>query len=473
MENSIEHVPPVTQVDRELNLDREAASQERQHISSAASATEADVRSESIIANEDHEATPPPESSSHAATAWYPFQPIVKGKRTNRKKPLTRQKALSEIYRNTWPTTTFKNWERVIGNKQVSTTKGKEEAAEALTKQNKNIKWGKQNSEETGLRVTNNVSNLKAKEKIIQDLTGKTKTSPKKRKPPLTRVPAKGKTEPLKAGLLTEEKMRHSFYAKYDDTVWAWIYGGATYAMEDWHQESQLEEQSRISNFARELASEIEESDHQSQHSGVDTTSNIKRNALNFANLLFIINLRLIRSLKTMPDTYYLEEHARLQQWILEVERSRLAYSDTMTRRGITFPKLTLEQVVSNVNEVIFSNEADKVVKRVVRIKNSGTETFIGVISDSQLKMTKAIVPLLAYYYKSHNLKKWKSLFKHEGRYLAHLSKLQTPAYASKSGQLGVEKPYVDVLKLLPWKGRGIEHAHVTKYSNGLLDQTV
>ncbi|OAV87330.1 hypothetical protein PTTG_29472 [Puccinia triticina 1-1 BBBD Race 1] len=310
MEDSIEHAPPVAQVDRELNLDREAAWQERQHISSAASATEADVTSESIIANEDHEATPPPESSSRAATAWYPFQPIVKGKRTNRKKPLTRQKALSEIYRKTYPKTTFKNWERVIGNKQVSTTKGKEEAAEALTKQNKNIKWGKKNSEETELRVTNNFSNLKAKEKIVQDLTGKTKTSPKKRKPPLTRVPAKEKTEPLKAGLLTEEKMRHSFYAKYDDTVWGWIYGGTTYAMEDWHQESQLEEQSRISNFARELASEIEESDHQSQHSGVDTTSIINRNALKFANLLFIINLRLIRSLKTMPDTYYLEEHA-------------------------------------------------------------------------------------------------------------------------------------------------------------------
>ncbi|WAR54822.1 hypothetical protein PtB15_4B440 [Puccinia triticina] len=443
-----QHVPQVTE-DQGLNLDHLGASQERQQISSAASATKTDVGRESVIGNENREASPPSERFSRATTV--PFSPErlnVRGKQPKIKNLLTRQKALSEIYLKTSPKPIFKSRAGIsLGNKQTSRVKGKEKAVEALTRQKKKIKSSKQIPEETGL------TDLKGKGKVSEDLTGKkgTKTRANKRESPPKGVPSKV-TRRLRQSISAVD-MRRLFYARYDNAVWGWIYGGATYSMAEWHQEWKYNQQPKIANFAAELASEIEKINHQGERSRVDATSNIKLNALNFANLLFLINLRLIQSFKTLPNIeYYIEEHGRLQEWLLEEERSRLADSATITRSEIAFPELPLEQVVSNVNEVLCCKESDKLVKRVTKTRTDGETTFIGVISDSQLKMTKAIVPLLAYYYKSSNVKKWNLLFQHEGYYLAHLSKLQTPAYNCVPVLIDAQKPYIDVLNLLPWR---------------------
>ncbi|EFP91596.2 uncharacterized protein PGTG_17650 [Puccinia graminis f. sp. tritici CRL 75-36-700-3] len=456
-EKSSERTSPL---DRGMDLDHPGSSKEKQHISSIGPAIEPDVSRESKIANKDHKTALPPKSSSRASTSpSSPPGPPVQGKRNKRKNSPGDQKELSELYEASIPLLSLREW-IFPGDKQVSITEGKEKAIENTEKLK--LTTSKETVDYTDVMNANDISNIKGKTKAAKNRTGKKEpqTRPKRKENRLTAVPQKNNRVRVSPELLlAEEKMRRSFYEPYDNKIWGWIFGGTVYYMQENHQAWKYEEKSSTSKFAVKLASEISKTINQGNHPGVDTISKseLNQNALNFAELMLSINLRVLWAFDaTLIDKEYLAEHNLIQQWLLGIlsqQRSQSAGSSSKTISVEIFPELTLEKVVDNFVGVLSSKKSDILVHRLVKLHDSGP-IFLGVASESQLKMTKSIVTLLASYYKLMNSAKWSALFKDHGAYLGHISKIQTEHYNCHSQRIATPKSFMVAMKLLPWKDK-------------------
>ncbi|POW20694.1 hypothetical protein PSHT_03302 [Puccinia striiformis] len=166
-----------------------------------------------------------------------------------------------------------------------------------------------------------------------------------------------------------------------------------------------------------------------------------------------LTNLRVLQGFGTLSKKGYLKEHDLLHEWLLNILTE---FRDQPPDLGAqsspkVFPGLHLKQVVERVVQAIGSKNSNHLIYRIVK-KQQFDNTFVGVVSESHLLMTKTITTLLAAYYKLHNLEKWNCLFRDEGTFLSHLSKLQSPHYKRNTEAIEERKEFIEVLKLLPWK---------------------
>ncbi|POV99884.1 hypothetical protein PSHT_13347 [Puccinia striiformis] len=256
-------------------------------------------------------------------------------------------------------------------------------------------------------------------------------------------------------GKATTSALRKLFHSPYTEKVWAWLFGGTTYMVESKHQRLKNQQEARTSEFVARLASKMTEIIHHEEHSAskrMDPTE-IHANVLEFVNLLLLTNLRVLQGFGTLSKKGYLKEHDLLHEWLLNILTE---FRDQPPDLGAqsspkVFPGLHLKQVVERVVQTIGSKNSNHLIYRIVK-KQQFDNTFVGVVSESHLLMTKTITTLLAAYYKLHNLEKWNCLFRDEGTFLSHLSKLQSPHYKRNTEAIEERKEFIEVLKLLPWK---------------------
>ncbi|KAI9613713.1 hypothetical protein KEM48_003712 [Puccinia striiformis f. sp. tritici PST-130] len=154
-------------------------------------------------------------------------------------------------------------------------------------------------------------------------------------------------------------------------------------------------------------------------------------NISDFVDLLFLTNMRLLRGFGTLDEVGYNQEHDLMQEWLLDILGNDTNKHSTSYQSYIEiFPGLRLKQVADTVFEALSWKKNRR----------------------SELLMTKAIVTLLAAYYKLHNSTKWRLLFRDEGAFLSHMAKLQNPHMNCETQAIGKPKDFIEALELLPWK---------------------
>ncbi|KAA1112716.1 hypothetical protein PGT21_007363 [Puccinia graminis f. sp. tritici] len=247
----------------------------------------------------------------------------------------------------------------------------------------------------------------------------------------------------------TNLKMQSLFYSTHVEKIWGWIFGGTAYCTDSKHLELK---DKRNSQFTTELASKMNEMLEQRRVSGsLVTTSEVHENATQFVDLLLLINLRLLRGFGNASDELYLQELDVLHTWLLDVLTKECNPSLSAHEDRSVFPTLTLDQVVDSIYNALSSKLSNSLIYRLVR-QDTHSEAFVGVISESQLVMTKTIVTLLSSYYKLENTDKWNLLFRGEHAFLSHMAKLQSPYIKHEALAKEGSKKFVDDLELLPWK---------------------
>ncbi|KAI7952147.1 hypothetical protein MJO28_007831, partial [Puccinia striiformis f. sp. tritici] len=260
-----------------------------------------------------------------------------------------------------------------------------------------------------------------------------------------------GKSKKMK----TKSELRDLFHSPYTEKVWAWIYGGTTYLVEPIHQDFKRRRQSMTSEFVARLTSTTKPTIQlNSYSSGLVPINPIEfnENISDFVDLLFLTNMRLLRGFGTLDEVGYNQEHDLMQEWLLDILGNDTNKHSTSYQSYIEiFPGLRLKQVADTVFEALSWKKTAEVRYQLVK-KINVIHAFVGVLSDRQLLMTKAIVTLLAAYYKLHNSTKWRLLFRDEGAFLSHMAKLQNPHMNCETQAIGKPKDFIEALELLPWK---------------------
>jgi hypothetical protein len=269
----------------------------------------------------------------------------------------------------------------------------------------------------------------------------------------------------------TELMLRDLFHSEYTEKVWAWICGGTTYLIEPAHQELKLKRRAKTSEFVTEIVSMTNEIIQPSSHStrSIITAVELRENVIQFVDLLLLTNLRLLRGLGSLTPEGYSEEHDLLHDWLLDIlKNAQNQDSIRVDQRNIQiFPEINLKTVVDSVHEAFISKNSNRVIYQLVK-KTNVVDTYVGVVSESQLKMTKTVITLLASYYKLHNLGKWRKQFRDEGAFLSYLAKLQNPHMNCEIKEIGESKEFMQVLEFLPWKSPLKESAEGTSRSFAL-----
>ncbi|KAA1078433.1 hypothetical protein PGT21_035089 [Puccinia graminis f. sp. tritici] len=253
----------------------------------------------------------------------------------------------------------------------------------------------------------------------------------------------------------TELILRDLFHSSYTEKVWAWIYGGTTYLIEPAHQELKLQRREKTSEFVREIVSMSNEIIQTSSHStrNIITAVELHENVTQFVDLLLLTNLRLLRGLGSLTPEGYSEEHDLLHDWLLEILKNAQNQDLNLLdhRNNQIFPEITLKTVLDSVLNAFISKNSNRVIYQLVK-KTNVVDTYVGVFSEKQLKMTKTVITLLASYYKLHNPEKWRKQFRDEGAFLSYLAKLQNPHMNCEVKEIGESKEFIQVLEFLPWK---------------------
>ncbi|EFP89486.2 uncharacterized protein PGTG_15328 [Puccinia graminis f. sp. tritici CRL 75-36-700-3] len=192
-----------------------------------------------------------------------------------------------------------------------------------------------------------------------------------------------------------------------------------------------------------------------SSHStrNVITAAELHENVTQFVDLLLLTNLRLLRGLGSLTPEGYSEEHDLLHDWLLDIlKKSQNRDSNLLDQRNNQiFPAITLKTVLDSVHNAFISKNSNRVIYQLVK-KTNVVDTYVGVFSENQLKMTKTVITLLASYYKLHNPEKWRKQFRDEGAFLSYLAKLQNPHMNCEVKEIGESKEFIQVLEFLPWK---------------------
>ncbi|KAI7953303.1 hypothetical protein MJO28_005850 [Puccinia striiformis f. sp. tritici] len=340
--------------------------------------------------------------------------------------------------------------------KKVSAIKAKQKAGiENLSKKRK-YKLVNQEPKDT----TDTTSKLKGKAKMIS--TGKggpvegVQVKRGRGRPKLLEK-KRLKVSPIQA--YAEEEIKLAVHSPHTHKIWAWIFVATTVLMEERHQDLRFEQDTSTAQFALKLGSEIDQliqkGHHHQEHYPEITKLELQENASNFAEFLFVIHLRLLQSWATKSSKVYIEEHESLEEWLLELLRKGPDHQAVDPIHEDTDPTVNFkdhpQQILDDVFESISSKKSDKLMYRVIKKHHFG-DAFMGVTSESQLKMTKTIVTLLAAYYRSTNPKKWNALFTDGSIFLSHMAKLQTPHFHRNTKRIDTPKEFIEAMELLPWK---------------------
>ncbi|KAA1124143.1 hypothetical protein PGTUg99_029638 [Puccinia graminis f. sp. tritici] len=214
-----------------------------------------------------------------------------------------------------------------------------------------------------------------------------------------------------------------------------WIFGNTVYRAEPEEQRLKSKYASTLSEFEKIFALKIESLINQGQSSTSEerNTRGVYQLVLQFSDILWINNLRLLDSLGLKDEKYYLIAHALVYRWLL-----RCTQDD-------------LEHLVLEIFKTALTLDPSKErIYRMSKLKKNGAIVFHGVISETQTLLTEAVILLLATYYKTVNEEKWELVLGNDSRFLSHIVKNQTEAFHSVTR---TSRAKMRLLKLFPWVG--------------------
>ncbi|KAA1106128.1 hypothetical protein PGT21_029445 [Puccinia graminis f. sp. tritici] len=263
---------------------------------------------------------------------------------------------------------------------------------------------------------------------------------------------AKGKG---KVGIGSEKNKEFRQIPQRNDPLklWKWICGVTLYIASSDDQEVKSANGSKISNFLAILTANINQVRNRLHPSKIkpEIIVRVDERFLQFSDLLWLVNLRLLRSLGKLEPGKYAHETLLVQEWILNrIFQTKEFPSELAKNKKETWIEPNLMHVWGPLEEALLSHKPTESIHFV--IKKSGM--VAGAISDSQAELTKAVVNVLACYYKSENKDKWKAIFSDERNFLIHIQRIQIPHLLSTRARTKDWLKQLDSLKLLPWKER-------------------
>ncbi|EFP82508.2 uncharacterized protein PGTG_08464 [Puccinia graminis f. sp. tritici CRL 75-36-700-3] len=187
-----------------------------------------------------------------------------------------------------------------------------------------------------------------------------------------------------------------------------WIFGNTVYRAEPEEQRLKSKYASTLSEFEKIFALKIESLINQGQSSTSEerNTRGVYQLVLQFSDILWINNLRLLDSLGLKDEKYYLIAHALVYRWLLRCTQDDLEH-------------LVLE-----------------IFKTALTLDPSKERIYL--------------ILLLATYYKTVNEEKWELVLGNDSRFLSHIVKNQTEAFHSVTR---TSRAKMRLLKLFPWVG--------------------
>ncbi|KNF06771.1 hypothetical protein PSTG_00086 [Puccinia striiformis f. sp. tritici PST-78] len=237
-------------------------------------------------------------------------------------------------------------------------------------------------------------------------------------------------------------------FRSIEPTLLAWLYSSKLSLNHSLYREIIVDQEANISIFIKYLALYMYPLMNRNQPTGVSVEELSSRESSNnlkeFTHLLWCINSEFIAAFKPKYDDY-INEQLSVHQWILsllkKVGKAKIASMQTQeTEEGLTgLLRIALDSRYSLASHKVY-------YKLLNALSN-------GAVCPSQIMMTGVVINVLAYYYKSTNLKKWEALFTEDNDFVDALQKIKSwnphRYYAAKVTKI-IEQE--DQRAVFPWE---------------------
>ncbi|KAH9451650.1 hypothetical protein MJO29_013744 [Puccinia striiformis f. sp. tritici] len=221
------------------------------------------------------------------------------------------------------------------------------------------------------------------------------------------------------------------FQKRRGDKTMVWILGNTLYSAEQDAQRLKSEYALTLTEFNNVFASKIEDilNEGHPLSSDISRKRDIHQLVLQFSDILWVNNLRLLTSLGVLKAKESLMAHALVYRWLLSCEKDDLDYVVEIFKVALTL-KPSKEKIY-----------------RMIKKKNKGVVVY-GTISQTQALLTEAVVFTLATYYHTINREKWESVFGTIAQFVSHVVKTQTESFHSL---IRDSRATMKQIKLFPW----------------------
>ncbi|KAA1074639.1 hypothetical protein PGT21_014319 [Puccinia graminis f. sp. tritici] len=230
-----------------------------------------------------------------------------------------------------------------------------------------------------------------------------------------------------------------------------WIYSVKLGVTDSLYKEITDTNEKDISSFIKSLALKLNPSMNENQQAerlieeltSPESSNNLKE----FVHLLWCINSMFIASFKR-ENEHYISEQLSVQAWLLNlVEESGKRESVSMQAQDAE------ESLINLLRKALASRYSAPTYSMY---KNLDTVLPNGAVCPSQLLMTETVINILASYYKSQNLNKWKSLFKKDMEFVDALKRSR--GWNPRPSQI-ITKPKTEIenkesIDFFPWNER-------------------
>jgi hypothetical protein len=229
-------------------------------------------------------------------------------------------------------------------------------------------------------------------------------------------------SHPAEASTMQQENtnLKEDFisFRDIDPITSTWIYSVKLGVTDSLYEEITDKNEKDISSFIESLALKLNPSINENQQAqGLieELTSRESSNNLKeFAHLLWCINSMFIASFKR-KDEHYINEQLSVQAWLLNLVQ------ETEKGGSVSMQAQHAEESLINLLRKALASRYSAATYSMY--KNLDTVLPNGAVCPSQLLMTETVINILASYYKSQNLNKWKSLFHQDKEFVDALKR--------------------------------------------------
>ncbi|KAA1080633.1 hypothetical protein PGT21_015347 [Puccinia graminis f. sp. tritici] len=256
---------------------------------------------------------------------------------------------------------------------------------------------------------------------------------------------------PVEASAIQQENIHLKkdviYIREIQPTISAWICSAKLGVTDSLYKEITDKNEKDISSFIKSLALKLNPSMNENEQAeglveeltSPESSNNLKE----FAHLLWCVNSIFIASFKK-ADEHYINEQLSVQAWLLNlVEESGKGESVLMQAQDAE------ESLISLLRKALASRYSAPTYSIY---RNLDTVLPNGVVCPSQLLMTQTVINILASYYKSQNMNKWKSLFQQDKDFLEALRRSK----GWNSGPSQILRPTTEIeneesINFFPW----------------------
>ncbi|KAH9469866.1 hypothetical protein MJO28_004262 [Puccinia striiformis f. sp. tritici] len=229
-----------------------------------------------------------------------------------------------------------------------------------------------------------------------------------------------------------------------DPPLWAFIYSMKLDISDPLWQEITSEHEATISSFITSLSSHLDP---------LRTQTELYSSAQEFAHLLWCVNSKFLRTFRP-SDKAYLQEQLDVQYWITRL------FADSATSQGISITEghrkpTSSENAKNGLAKLIAAALASRKLRPEYELLTSFVDQPSANVCPKQILMAKAVVHVLASYYKNENLSKWGVFFSKDNKFIEALAAIQNwgdtyYSYVSKKRKALDEE--LDAHAFFPWK---------------------